>query len=149
MKPANLEKPELLDLTVSECLDAWIASKMFIPLTERKYRQAMHRFIEHTNDATIKSIKRSDVADFVARLAALPTATTLSPARKSTVSMQELVALRQEWLRVKPRTVPATQWPLISQTTVNRHLETLKAMFAWVAEHNSDFMNPARDVKRC
>ena len=133
--------------SISAALESWLDAEKQQPETAKKYRVYVRRFVEHVGDMCVRDIRKTHIRSFLEFLETLPDPNHVSPSVRGSSTMAQLVVLRRQWLEANPEIDPE-EWPTLTASTVNKHLETLKALLAWVVSWQEDFTNVARDVRR-
>lgn len=134
--------PRLLTAT-----QAWLSSQKQSAETARKYRAYIRRLVEFVGDIPVRELRKKQINDFLLYLEALPDSNRLAAHDRGRLSMAQMIAQRRKWLDANPDAEPE-DWPLVTIATVNKHLECIKALLAWVGSDQDDFTNVARDVRR-
>ena len=127
--------------------EAWLSSQRQSAETARKYRAYIRRLVEFVEDIPVRELRKKQINDFLLYLEALPDSNRLAAQDRGRLSMAEMIAQRRNWLDANLEAEPE-DWPLITIATVNKHLECIKALLAWVGSDQDDFTNVARDVRR-
>lgn len=123
-------------------LDQWLEREKQRHDTARKYRAHVRRLVESVGNIPMRSLRKSDVIRFVDELETMPNATHLK-AEDRALPLKRLIEKRNAWLAANPD----GYWPLISNASVRKHLESVKAFCGWYASRQDEMTNVAREVK--
>lgn len=140
LTPDDPENPRILT-----ALDQWIARQKQKHDTARKYRAHVRRLVESVGNIPMRSLRKKDIIRFIDELETMPNATHLKESER-TLPLHQLIERRSAWFAANPDAEPS-DWPLISNASVRKHLESIKAFCGWYASRQEDVTNVARDVK--